>query len=86
MTRDQFRKKLKLRLKNRLKTQTFDEMTVGGSKLRFDMALAINGYPFRIPRHADEKDYTALLTDEQYQSGDYDDIIDEVFFEALKVT
>ncbi len=86
MTKDLFRNKLKARLRKRLKTQSFDEMTVRGSKMRFDMALAINGYPFEIPRGADEKDYESLLTDDQYQSGEYDDVIDEVFKEALTST
>ncbi len=83
MTKEQFRNKLKVRLRKRLKTQSFDELTVGGSKMRFDMALAIDGYPFEIPKSADEKDYRALLSSQQYQSGEFDDVIDEVFSEAM---
>jgi hypothetical protein len=55
VTKDQFKNKLTSRLRNRPKTQTFDEMTVGGSEIRFDMALAIDGYPFELPEGADEK-------------------------------
>lgn len=84
MTKEQFRNKLKARLKKRLQTKSFEQITVGGSKMRFDMELAINGYPFELPKGADEKDYKALLTEEQYMSGEYDDVIDEVFREALK--
>jgi len=84
MTKDQFRNKLTTRLKKRLKTQTFDEMTVSGSKMRFDMAMAIDGYPFEIPEGANEKDYARLLTQEQYLSGEFDQIIDEVFMGAMK--
>lgn len=83
MTKDQFKNKLKSRLKKRLKTQSFDEMTVGGSKMRFDMALAIDGYPFEVPEGENEKDYQALLTQDQYLSGEYDDVINEVFSEAM---
>lgn len=82
MTKDQFKNKLKARLRKRLKTQTFDQMTVGGSKMRFDMALAIDGYPFELPEGAEEKDYQPLLSQEQYMSGEYDDVINEVFSEA----
>lgn len=82
MTKDQFKNKLKARLKNRLKNQTFDQITVGGSKMRFDMALAIDGYPFELPEGADERDYQPLLSNEQYMSGEYDDVINEVFIEA----
>jgi hypothetical protein len=83
MTKDQFRNKLKVRLRKRLKTKTFDEMTVGGSKMRFDMALAIDGYPFEIPDGENEKDYEPLLSSEQYQSNEFDQIINEVFSEAM---
>jgi hypothetical protein len=59
-------------------------MTVGcSSKMRFEMALAIDGYPFEIPQGADEKDYKSLLSSEQYQSGEFDDVIGEAFSEAM---
>lgn len=84
MTKEKFKIELKKRLSKRLKSQSFDEMTVGGSKMRFEMELAINEYPFEIPEGESEKDYESLLTEEQYMSGDFDKIIDEVFSEALK--
>lgn len=86
MTKDQFKNKLNVRLRKRLKTQSFDEMTVGGSKMRFDMALAIDGYPFEIPKGADEKDYKRILSSEQYQSGEFDDVIKDVFSKAMAST
>ncbi len=86
MDKQEFKRALEERLAKRLETQTFDEMTVGGSKLRFDMAMAINGYPFELPEGAVEKDYTSLLTEEEYMSGKFDDIIDEVFSVALSDT
>ncbi|MDX1539599.1 hypothetical protein [Arsukibacterium sp.] len=84
--KEEFRDKLKARLNRRLETQSFDELTVGGSKLRFDMALAIDEYPFEIPEGEDESDYEALLTNQEYMSGAYDDVIDEVFAEAQQQT
>lgn len=84
MTKEKFREILKQRLAKRLQTQSFDELTVHGSQMRFEMALAINGYPFELPKGANKKDYESILTDEQYQSGEFDDVIDEVFLEALE--
>ncbi|ARU26963.1 hypothetical protein [Cellvibrio sp. PSBB006] len=84
MEKEQFKKALEERLAKRLEAETFDELTVGGSKMRFDMAMAINGYPFELPEGASEEDYTPLLTDQQYMSGKFDGIIDEVFMKALR--
>ena len=82
MTKEKFKIDLKDRLSKRLESQSFDEMTVGGSKMRFEMEMAINEYPFEIPDGESEEDYEALLTEQQYMSGDFDKIIDEVFCEA----
>jgi len=82
LKKDAFKTLLKERLARRLQKQSFDELTVGGSKLRFEMALAIDEYPFEIPEGEDEADYKALLTNEQYMSGYYDEVIDEVFHQA----
>ncbi len=86
MDKKDFKKTLEERLFKRLKTQTFDEMTAGGSKLRFDMAMAIDGYPFELPEGAVEEDYQPLLTNEQYMSGEFDEVIDKVFSKALTST
>ena len=80
--KETFKNLLKDRLEKRLQKQSFDELTIGGSKLRFDMALAIDGYPFEIPVGEEESDYEALITTEQYMSGYYDDVIYEVFQQA----
>ena len=78
----EFRAALETRLVKRLTETTFDELTVGGSKMRFDMALAIDAYPFELPDGANADDYCALLTHEQYMSGYYDGVIEEVFWQA----
>lgn len=77
-----FKSALEARLAKRLTETTFEELTVGGSKLRFDMAMAIDGYPFVLPEGAKEEDYCPLLTNDQYMSGYYDDVISEVFWKA----
>jgi len=79
MSKQDFKLALENRLAKRLENQSFDEMTVGGSKLRFDMAMAIDGYPFEIPKGANKADYERLLTTEEYISGRYDEEIDAVF-------
>lgn len=82
MTKDQYRNKLTVRLRKRLKDQSFDEISAGGSRMRFDMSMAIDGYPFELPPGADPKQYSPLLTHEQYMSGQYDDITNEIFHAA----
>ena len=77
-----FKEALEERLEKRLQSQSFDELSVGGSRIRFDMALAIDGYPFELPDGAIEEDYEPLLTTEYYMSGTFDDVIDEVFNKA----
>ncbi|MBF4252591.1 hypothetical protein EA007_16810 [Vibrio anguillarum] len=77
-----FKEALEERLEKRLQSQSFDELSVGGSRIRFDMALAIDVYPFELPDGAIEEDYEPLLTTEHYMSGMFDDVIDEVFNKA----
>lgn len=84
MDKHNFKLALEARLAKRLESQSFDEMTVGGSKLRFDMAMAIDGYPFALPDSANQADYERLLTTEEYMSGRYDDVIDAVFKAAAR--
>ncbi|MBF4341610.1 hypothetical protein EAY39_12625 [Vibrio anguillarum] len=81
-----FKEALEERLDKRLQSQSFDELSVGGSRIRFDMALAIDVYPFELPDGAIEEDYEPLLTTEHYMSGMFDDVIDEVFYKAQSST
>ncbi|NOI31876.1 hypothetical protein [Vibrio coralliilyticus] len=84
LVKQSFKEDLEKRLEKRLQSQSFDELTVGGSRIRFDMALAIDGYPFELPEGALEEDYEPLLSTDNYMSGMFDDVIDEVFNSALK--
>lgn len=83
--KEEFRCNLTRRLARRLEKQSFDELTVGGSKLQFDMALAIDGYAFEIPEDESPADYEPLLTTDEYMSGYYDEVIHEVFKEAQNI-
>ncbi|WP_299496416.1 hypothetical protein [uncultured Shewanella sp.] len=77
----QFKKELTNRLNKRLETSSFDELTSNGSKLKFEMSLAINGYPFELDDKNPE-DYQSLLTDDEYASGEFDEIIHDAFLDA----
>jgi hypothetical protein len=72
-----FRISLIERLEERLKTRSFDELTCGGSKLRFAMSMAIAGDPFG--------DLPPLLTDAQFfDSDEFDSVVDDVFDTACE--
>ncbi len=73
---NEFRTNLIDRLESRLLEESFEEMTVGGSMLRFEMAMAITGNSI----------YEPLLTTEEYHSGVYKVVIDEVFNRGLQTS
>lgn len=60
--------KLKARLERYLRETTFDDLTVSGSKFRFEMALAITS--------GQGNAYEPLLTVDQYLSGVYEVVIE----------
>ena len=74
----------KRRLNEWLKNSTFDEMTISGSRLRFDMSLGLFlGYPF-------EKEnwmvgFDGFVTEEEFDSKDYDEIITKLFYENISL-
>ena len=80
---EEFAEALETRLVRRLKQSRIGELTAGGSQMRFEMSLAITGYPFEPDDEVDPQDYEPLLTDEQYHSFIYDDAIDELFHRAM---
>lgn len=65
-----------------LDNSTFEEMTVQYSKMRFEMALGLNGYPFEKESWMDKKDFDKFITDEEFENYLYDHIINE-FFDGL---
>jgi len=71
----------KRRLDLWLKHSTFDEMTVYGSLMSFNMALGLlGGYTFR-PREPwmKKSDFQGFVTQKEFDSKDYDSIIMELF-------
>jgi hypothetical protein len=55
-----------------------DEMTVGGSRLRFDMSLGLfEGYPFE--NKSWMVGFDGFINEDEFNSDDYDEIITELF-------
>jgi hypothetical protein len=71
------------RLKEWLTHSTFDKMTVYGSRLRFNMALGLFGYPSVKEKWMKGKGFDVFVTEEEFNSEEYDKITDELFYENL---
>jgi len=65
-----------------LNNSSFDAMTIGGSYLRFNMALGLLGYPFELESWMNEFDFEKFITQEEYESEFYDIIMDQLFDKA----
>ena len=69
-----------------LNYSTFDEMTVMGSKLRFDMALGMfGGYPFEQPNWMKKNSFIDFISEEEFNSSEYQEIVDQLFNKAVKL-
>jgi|GEM_PF-3269272 len=63
----------------------FDEMTVMGSQLRFDMALGLyGGYPFEKPEWMKDNAFDDFITESEFNTSDYQEIINQLFEKAEK--
>jgi len=72
------------RLKLWLSNTSFDEMTVYGSFIRFNMAIGLlGGYPFEKEEWMDKNDFGGFVTWAEFDSIDYDLILEELFNESL---
>jgi hypothetical protein len=74
----------KRRLSLWLENSTFEEMTFYYSQIRFHMALGLIGYPFEKPEWMKDKGFDKFISKVEFDSGDYDKIISDLFDEALK--
>jgi hypothetical protein len=73
----------KRRMELWLTHSNFDEMTVMGSKMRFGMALGLfGGYPLEKPEWMEGKSFTDFVTELEFDSSEYEEIIDQLFKEA----
>lgn len=68
-----------------LSNSTFDEMTVMGSRMRFDMALGLyGGYPFDKPEWMKDKAFDNFITESEFNTSEYEEIINQLFEKAEK--
>lgn len=72
------------RLKLWLSNTSFNEMTVYGSFIRFNMAIGLlGGYPFEKEEWMDKDDFVGFVTEAEFDSIHYDLILQELFNESL---
>jgi hypothetical protein len=65
-----------------IKNVSFNEMTVDGSVMRFDMALGLFGFPFvPHPEWMNPSDFTYFVSEKEFNSAEYDTIICDLFDE-----
>lgn len=78
-------KEAERRLNEWLKYPTFNEMSVCGSRIRFDMSLGLlGGYPFEEPKWMKNKSFNGFITEDEFDSQEYDNIINQLFEKASK--
>jgi hypothetical protein len=51
-----------------LNNETFENMTCGYSKLKFEMAIGLLGYPFEKPEWMNINDFKKFVTKKEYES------------------
>lgn len=63
-----------------LQYESFDEMSIYGSRMRFDMSLGLmGGYPFQKREWMKDKKFNSFVTEKEFSSSDYDEIIEELY-------
>jgi hypothetical protein len=61
----------------------FDSMTCMGSFVRFDMCIGLPyGYPFIKEKWMKEVDFESFVTEEEFYSKEYDEILEVLFDSA----
>jgi hypothetical protein len=65
------------RLELWLLNSSFDEMSVGGSLIRFNMSIGLLGYPFEKEKWMVK--FNKFVTENEFDSEQYDEIIYNLF-------
>ena len=68
-----------VRISKWLENSTFEEMTVYYSKMRFNMAVGMLGYPFKKEEWMLDNDFKKFISDDEWNSQEYDDMMDELY-------
>lgn len=76
------RQEAERRLNLWLQNSSFNEMSIGGSMMRFNMSLGMINYPFVKEKWMDKDDFKRFVTDAEFDSEDYDEIIIELYEKA----
>jgi hypothetical protein len=69
----------KRRLDLWLLNTSFQEMSCGGSYIRFHMALGLRGYPFGKRDWMADGDFNEFVSEKEFNSPQYDTIISKLF-------
>jgi hypothetical protein len=67
------------RISEWLKYATFEEFTVQGSFIRFEMAIGLNGYPFVKEKWMKNKNFNKFISHKEFYSNEYNKIINDIF-------
>jgi len=62
----------------------FDSMTVCGSRMRFDMALGLMGYPFEKEKWMKKGDFNKFIDDYEFIDRELDMLVDDLFHWARR--
>ena len=72
----------KRRLNLWLQHSSFNEMSCHGSYIRFNMSIGLAGYPFEEEEWMKGQSFNNFITDEEFETIEYDDIMSELFWLA----
>jgi hypothetical protein len=85
--KQKIKKEAERRLNEWLEHSSFNEMSVQGSRMRFDMSLGLyGGYPFEEPKWMKDKSFTDFVTEDEFDSYDYERIIINLFESAESIS
>jgi hypothetical protein len=74
----------KRRIELWLSATSFDEMTTGGSFVRFNMAIGLlGGYPFEKEQWMSKGDFNGFVTHTEFSSAEYDEIVGKLFRDCM---
>jgi hypothetical protein len=73
------KKEAKKRIESWFDNSDFESMTVCGSRMRFEMSLGLNGYPFKKESWMKKGQFNKVVTDEEFYSNEMDNLISELF-------
>jgi len=82
--KEEIREEVERRLVLWLENSSFDDMTIGGSYLRFTIGIGLlGGYPFKKEEWMGKDDFNSFINMSEFNSTEYDDIMREIFNREL---